>query len=240
MKKYILLILSTLLFFNFLYGKRTSATILIKNTNKESLINIKQEESEYTNVENFVEILKSRALIEKTLSRLFAYEKSEPLELGHIKLVDPLTINDEEFSKSINKLQKLIKVVRVHNSDIIKISIDSNYPENAALIINTLISECQKLESEWNNNEFKSLQKFINNQLNNVKTELNEAEEEMMEFLKKTIVMAPEEQLKQMQLSRNIEVLQQNYIILKQKEEENNIKMLQKEIGSIRIIDWAY
>ena len=153
------------------------------------------------NLDNEIEILNSRSTSESTVKNLF-YSIDNGLHLFKTKeyettylgsLFDKflfkddnqklISIDDKEvFDNVVRELRNNLKISNVRSTDVLKISYKSLDPNEAALIVNTLISEYQKRDLEWVTGEMSHLKNFLSEQLVIKKEELSALEVELKDF----------------------------------------------------------
>ena len=167
--------------------------------------------SDMNYLENEIEILKSRTTSERTINKLLENDLSDDMLffetkqynygwlpgkgirgiLRKIFLLDwerneihdiKNTINDSLFSIYVEKLAENATIRNLRNTDVLKISFKGDSPEEASLIVNTLIEVYQERDQEWANDEMSHLKDFLNDQLRIKEEELHIIEEELKVF----------------------------------------------------------
>lgn len=96
--------------------------------------------------------------------------------------------HDEEYSDEFGRLfsgniQRSIKVANKRGTDILKLSCTSPFPEEAALIANTVAQEFAKLDAKWGAEQTHNLLSFLEDQLTIKENELTTAEETVKDFM---------------------------------------------------------
>ncbi|MAJ43821.1 MAG: hypothetical protein CMF96_03625 [Candidatus Marinimicrobia bacterium] len=158
-------------------------------------------------LENEIEILNSHTTAESVVNRLlnsnhkdnlyfFGTRKYTPVGLS--KLLDSFfSINGEEYEKNeflisdslVNQLtldlQQNISVNSQRNTDVLKISITSIDPNEAALLVNTLIDEYKNIDLKWANGEMSHLKSFLLEQIEKKEIELTEFENSLKQYQEK-------------------------------------------------------
>lgn len=189
-----------------LYLSEGKIIIDTNSTQLETIFSLDQAESK---LDNEIEILKSRTTAERTITSLFnkdikdglylfntkEYEQSmiktffrkifliDRLYNGKSKLLD--LSNEVDFNSTVKELRQNVKVSNVRNTDVLNISYTSLDPIEAALVVNTLISEYQKRDLEWATGEMTHLKQFLNEQLSIKETELSTIEVNLKDFQEK-------------------------------------------------------
>ena len=155
-------------------------------------------------VENEIELLTSRTVSEKTIGNLIS--SGEKLYLLKTKKDNDLVknsirtlffLNREVFddiesiytdsleTELIKELRENWTIENIPNTEILNVSYESNDPNEAALIVNTLISVYQQQDKKWENNELTYLQNFLNTQLTIKLSQLSDVETKLKTFQEK-------------------------------------------------------
>jgi len=150
---------------------------------------------------NEIQILKSRSLAEKTVKKLFNSKHKNNLFLFGTKKYETNPIQDflmsEEKPKQIeeidenrsilfaNKIRNSISVNKIKNTDMLNISMKSIDPDEAALLLNTLIDVYSSLELEASRGEMSSLEDFLSIQIEKKEKQLTDSEEQLRIFQEK-------------------------------------------------------
>lgn len=146
--------------------KRTDVPFL------DSLSNMGRNE-----VQNYVQILKSRSLMEKVVAKLrVPVSSSDPAEVAGF--------------------QRSVSVQPVQGTEAIRISVQSTDREQAKTIANALVEAFIESNQEVNREEARNAKTFIEDQLKVVEADLKEAEEALREFKEKGQIVSPTEETK--------------------------------------------
>ena len=121
------------------------------------------------------QIIRSRPIIQKTISKL-------NLRDTRGELLKPSVL--------ISKL----RVNAVGDTDILNLSYESNDPQKAAAIVNSLMKDYQENNISTNTAEARSAREFLNKQLPEVEQRLIRAEAELREFKEKNGIVALEQE----------------------------------------------
>lgn len=125
---------------------------------------------------NYVEILKSRTLMERVAERLGLHTPVDSSEL--------------------DKLKRSVSVSPLKGTDTIKISVQLDDPALAAKIANTLVDVFIEENQKSNQAATRSAREFIGQQLETAKENLARAEEALLAYKKENAVVEPEEEAK--------------------------------------------
>ena len=162
--------------------------------------------SEKNYLDNEIQVLKSRTTSERAIKLLLNSNSRNNLHLFNTKkynysltqkflrkilLLDwnsKLIENiDESKIDSLTDifamtLQRNIIISNIRNTDVLKVSYNSFDSKEAALIVNTVISEYQKRDQEWANGEMSHLKYFLKEQLDLKEIDLNVVEQQLKLF----------------------------------------------------------
>ena len=155
-------------------------------------------------IENEIQILKSRTTSEMVVRQLFdsnhrnnlylfgtkKYESDfyrKLLTFGILDKFEDSIILDTPISENViktctNRLSSSIKISNKRNTDAITISITSKDPNEASLLVNTLVQVYMNRDLEWITGEMSHLKMFLIEQLSLKEKELNEIEKKLKEF----------------------------------------------------------
>ncbi len=126
-------------------------------------------------VENAIEILRSRTLSEQVVKKL---RPGKPVSF-----------------KEVDAVRNAIKVQAVQGTDMIKIRVESPNPREARDIANALV-EAYSLESQrTNRTDAHSARQFIETQLGVVEAELQKAEDALREYKEREKIFSPGEEI---------------------------------------------
>ncbi|HHY46388.1 MAG TPA: hypothetical protein GX506_03715 [Firmicutes bacterium] len=126
--------------------------------------------------QNYVELLKSRTMLELAISRL-GWD---------------VPVESEEFQK----LREGISVQLVSGTNTLRVSADSTDPVKAALLANTMIDVLIEQSQRSNQESFRSAREFIEKQLKISEGQLKRAEQALLDYKTSQRVVAPTEETK--------------------------------------------
>lgn len=90
-----------------------------------------------------------------------------------------MEIPDSLFLKAAAKIRKNMSVSNERNSNVLKISMTSNDPEESSLLANTVALLYQQRDMEWSAGEIINLRRFLQEQAKQVETELHSVEDSL-------------------------------------------------------------
>tara|TARA_Y100001970_G_scaffold21626_3_gene24740 strand:- start:5457 stop:7766 length:2310 start_codon:yes stop_codon:yes gene_type:complete len=189
---------------------KTSGSIIIEDENSTmSSIFDMGIASDMNYLENEIEVLKSRTTAERVIKSLLESDHKNNLHLfntrdyddtviqkilrkilfldWNVQIINDIdkVINDSLFNVFTENLRENISISNLRKTDVLKVAYPSYNPDEAALVVNTLISVYQKRDQEWASGEMSHLKYFLTDQLKLKKIELQQIEEELKVFQEK-------------------------------------------------------
>lgn len=189
---------------------KSSSLLLIEDQN-QSLINpFSSMGNSRFDINNEVEILKSRSLSRRTISTL---KNNYPLDSLYLfeKGVDPdkkslkqrifsIFKNNENGTETIDndnvyikRLKGIIDVETTRETQTINVSIESRDPNECAIIINTFVKEYVKNDLERAASSSGRIKSFLSEQLEKIQNKLSDSENELQQYQQKEGVVNLEE-----------------------------------------------
>ncbi len=189
---------------NYIYSSSSTIIIETQNSGMSSIFDAGLG-SDINHLENEIEILKSRTTAERTIEALLNSKHKNNLHLFNTRRFDNSLLKqtlrnvffldwgyevlslDSEINDSLKNiftknLQTNLQVASLRNTDVLKVSYSSYNPNEAAIVINTLIDVYQKRDQEWASGEMRYLKQFLSQQLRVKEEELNQIEQNLKEF----------------------------------------------------------
>ena len=178
------------------------------NTDTMSLFDMGLDDP-YNQINDEMAILKSRTLAEDVVRYLWTSEHRDSLLLFGTREMapnlvtsfakeiismaqdteevterDPLpeAIPDSIFSSAVSKIQKGLKLTNESNTNVISITLSSNDPDEAALLVNTMIYVYQTRDQAWASGEITNLREFLDEQIKVIEKDLQETEDSLLQF----------------------------------------------------------
>lgn len=109
-----------------------------------------------------------------------------------------MEIPDSLFLKAAAKIRKNMSVSNERNSNVLKISMTSNDPEESSLLANTVALLYQQRDMEWSAGEIINLRRFLQEQAKQVETELHSVEDSLRQFQEREQIFELEGNAKQL------------------------------------------
>lgn len=154
-------------------------------------------------LQNDIELIKSFPLAEEVVRELNTRTDRDSLQLfGERKYVSPIGFlfgglqffgQGEEEEKDYDlqmrgyaeKLQKRVSVSNARDTDILKVSVSSPFPEEAALLTNAICQAYMRKDIEWNADQAMSVKEFVSEQLASQQKEISDVENQLSSYMKK-------------------------------------------------------
>jgi capsular exopolysaccharide synthesis family protein len=108
---------------------------------------------------------------------LFDSGKNKPVVSGQY--------NQEQLNNFSRRIQNALNAVNLRNTDIIKLTFTSPFPEEAQLIVNTVASVYLELDKKWSNEQTGNLIDFLENQVAVQSDKLEISEKKLKVFKEK-------------------------------------------------------
>jgi len=191
---------------------------------------------------SYEEVIKSRKMARTLLKYHFDTDKLGPnKELQQILTYGnghPEVGNDKMIKSAINAVQDMIKINSTGNMFTLEVS--TFEPQLATDVANAVMKELETHLREYNTRKTSETRQFIDERLENVKGELEEAEKYMMNFREnnRNIRSSPALQMKQERLARDVAVLIGVFTTLQQQLETAKIDEV-KESEYVVVLDPA-
>lgn len=109
-----------------------------------------------------------------------------------------MEIPDSLFLKAAAKIRKNMSVTNERNSNVLKISMTSNDPDESSLLANTVALLYQQRDMEWSAGEIINLRRFLQEQAKQVETELHSVEDSLRQFQEREQIFELEGNAKQL------------------------------------------
>lgn len=109
-----------------------------------------------------------------------------------------MEIPDSLFLKAAAGIRKNMFVSNERNSNVLKISMTSNDPDESSLLANTVALLYQQRDMEWSAGEIINLRRFLQEQAKQVETELHSVEDSLRQFQEREQIFELEGNAKQL------------------------------------------
>lgn len=258
---------------------QASSTILIDKPERMDALFGMGGSGEMTEISNMIQLIKSRRLAIEVVKKLWDSPYRNNLEifetkkylhrgqrprrlfkeiftLGRYERIDDAPKEfDEPYSNRIGiKFSRVlldrIKVIPKRNTDLLIITYSSPFPEEAALIANTVTDVFKQLDQEWQSESSLNMKEFLILQLNEKGAELEQSENILQEYqedeqvyslegnasaiLEKSI--ETESRFYENSAELNIKSQERQYILSRLSEEEKSLVKQLKNSINIRLL----
>lgn len=224
--RYLMLIIFLLTFFSIILMTKlsrpvymSSSTILIESKDMGlTLFPVREMNPRQTFLNNHIEMIQSRALLERVSKAIMLPDAPESLFLRSPKFNN---------AQRIAYIKNNLSVIPVKDTDILKISYKDRNAFDAYYIANLIVSEYYNINLEMTRGELSEVRKFLEDQLKKMEGDLKYAEEQLKSYKerKQVVQLSEETQL----LVNTLSGFQQNY-----KSNEIELKTLQARLNIIK------
>ena len=168
-------------------------------------------------IENEIRILKSRTIAEKATSKLLNSKYKDNLfltgsrDVDHLKFIDfkkllgikntnsnlhDGELSDSSFNVIVSTLKDQIDVSNERDTDMINISAISPEPNEAALLVNTIIDVYKESDLDWATGEVSHLKTFLLDQIKKKEFDLTNSENLLENFQKEEKIFSVDDNSK--------------------------------------------
>jgi len=193
--RYLLLIVFLIIFISvFIFTKlsrpvyQSSSTILIESSDKGlSFFPIREMNPRQTFINNHIEMIKSRTLIEKVA-----------IAIENDSTPDSIYIKDLKYSKEmrIALIKSGLSVMPIKDTDILKISYKDKTPFNAFYITNLIVNQYYNINLDMTRGELSEVRHFLEEQLTKIESELKFSEERLKMYKERNSILELSEETK--------------------------------------------
>jgi len=198
------LVLSAVLFYHFTATPEylPRSVVLIKSEKSLSPAGIDPLSSFVGGLKNDIELMKSFPLAEDVVRKLYSDPGRPKLELfGERRYVSPIgelfswghgagggsgvLDGDLMMRAYARSLQGRITIENARDTDILNISVSSPFPEEAALLTNTLAAVYMRKDIEWNADQTRLIKDFVGEQLETQKREIGDLDRRLADYMQR-------------------------------------------------------
>jgi tyrosine-protein kinase Etk/Wzc len=159
-----------------------TATLMVKNVGIQENIFTGQDLTPHYNMEDQIQLLKSRRLALKVVETLASSPYAPQLSiLGNDSVRYPP-------EKSARLLNRALSIRFIRNSNFIHVSVSASTPFEAQYLTNAVAQEFYRQNVDFSKIQFSELSEFLDDQLSKVTAKLREAEEALTQFKEKNKV----------------------------------------------------
>lgn len=185
-----------------------TAIIMVKSPDKDKLIGDRVSDEQVTSIETDVALLQSYPLADHAVHMLLSNGNVNNLELfgtrnpgakgssGYSSAPSPVRKNTRGYAED---LQDRVEAKSIRETRLIEVSVSSRYPDEAALLANTVCAAYRQKDSDWNAAQDISVSKTIEHQIDQQKKKVEAIETSMADFMKNKEVYEPTGNVQQIQ-----------------------------------------
>ncbi|MDY6786694.1 MAG: polysaccharide biosynthesis tyrosine autokinase [candidate division WOR-3 bacterium] len=165
---------------------QASSTVLIQQTSYDAqIITISNFTPRNTIINNHIEMLKSRSLLERVVE-----------EIESDKTPDSLNMKRADISRGakMSRIRANMSIVPVKDTDILTVSYRSQYPFDAYYITGVIARQYYQLNLSMTRGELSEVRMFLEQQTQKVEEELRQTEEKLMQYKEETGIIALSEE----------------------------------------------
>ena len=186
----------------------------------------------------YPDVLGSRTLLEKVFSKEYSYKKHGKVVTNNLFKAFGWANIDEVLLHYPEK----IKISTSLQTGLLKIAVTTHYPELSADIVNELIKQLDEFNQHTRKSKAKDNLEYIRARLNELKGELNAAEDSLTDFLLRhrdyESTASPEVKLDVERLQRQKQIKEQAFLLINQQYELAKLEV-KKNTPIVSVLDWA-
>ncbi len=184
----------------------------------------------------YPKVLTSRLISENILRR--DYEFSDGTEMKTMALEE--YVDAGNIDRSVAALANLVRIDVDRRTGVISLSATTEHPELSAAVVHAYLDELENYNINYRQSKARDNEQFVAARLNEVKTELNQAEEALSAFQNKNLNYMSssdpglQEQLARLQ--RDVTVKEGVFLVLTKKHELAKVEAV-KDIPIVQVLD---
>ena len=189
----------------------------------------------------YAEVLQSRPLLERALASRYVDPRGET---DSVRLLDILKVRgrdaDDSMFNGVRALRKLVATRVDNQTNIVRVSVMSRYPEMAADIANRLLAYLNDFNAQARQSQAGERRKFVEQRLVETEADLRTAENDLRAFLERnrTWQQSPQLVFEEGRLRRQLDIRQEVYLTLKREFETARIEEV-NDTPVITVVDAA-
>jgi uncharacterized protein involved in exopolysaccharide biosynthesis len=211
---------------------KAQAVIMVQEPNKERVIKSESGGSEYV-LPTSVELLKSYTIAEAAVQQLLNNENGKNLDLldtragkGKSGSAAKTVPNPQQTKSYAENLQGQTEVENIRDTNLIQVTVTSQYPEEAALLANTVCEVYQQKDAEWSAAQDNSVSKSVEQQIEAQEQKVKQTETALRDFMRSNEVY---------EATGNVADLRQSYAAASSEYDSNRVQaeILRKQLSFI-------
>jgi len=192
----------------------------------------------------YADVLKSREVLERVLRSHYADPRPTAQHGDSILLLDLLELRGrsaaDSLSKGVRRLRNLISTQIDNQTSIVRLTVDSRYPDLAAGMANRLITYLNDFNAQTRQSQARERRKFVEQRVTSAELELRAAEGTLRSFLERnrSWQQSPQLVFEEGRLRRQVDIRQEVYLTLTREYETARIEEV-NDTPVITVIDPA-
>jgi polysaccharide biosynthesis transport protein len=169
---------------------KAQAVIMVKEPNKERVIKSEGGGSDLS-LPTSVELLKSYTIAEVAVQQLLSSENDRKLDLfgnrpvkGKSESATTKAPDEQKTRSYAEELQGQTNVENLRDTNLIQVTVTSQYPDEAALLANTVCEVYQRKDAEWSAAQDISVSKSIEQQIVAQEQKVKQTETALRDFMR--------------------------------------------------------
>jgi len=162
------------------------------------------------------------------------------LDWASSKAGDRIYFTIDRLESVVKELQKRITVSRIGKTNLAKLTVQSNHPQSAKLLVDTIIEKYKEVRFEQKRQTVQSSYEFVDSQLQDVKLKLEKADFELSQFKSENKISIINENAKQsIEYLSNLEA-EKNKTDLELLDYRSKVRQMQNELNQKGYYDQTY
>jgi uncharacterized protein involved in exopolysaccharide biosynthesis len=192
----------------------------------------------------YADVLKSREVLERVLRSYYADPRPTAQRGDTIRLLDLLMLNGrsptDTLSKGVRRLRNSISTQVDNQTSIVRLTVDSRYPDLAAGMANRLVAYLNDFNAQTRQSQARERRKFVEQRVATAEVDLRGAEAATRSFLERnrSWQQSPQLVFEEGRLRRQVDIRQDVYLTLNREYETAKIEEV-NDTPVITVIDPA-
>jgi len=192
----------------------------------------------------YAEIFKSREILVRTLETRYANQPSTAAPGDSVTLLEHLAPRGQSYAERLNRglstLRTLISIGIDNQTNIVRVSVDSRYPDLAAAVANRLVDCVNEFNAKTRQSKARIRRVFVEARIADSEKELRSTEEQLKTFYQRnrSWEQSPELRVEESRFRRQVEIRQEVLLTLRREYEMARIEEV-NDSPVITVIDPA-
>lgn len=192
----------------------------------------------------YADVLKSREVLERILRSYYVDPRGAAQPGDTVRLLDLLMLGgrsgNDSLSKGVRKLRNSISTQVDNQTSIVRLTVDSRFPDLAAGIANRLVTYLNDFNAQTRQSQARERRKFVEQRVTTAEGDLRAAEAAVRSFLERnrSWQQSPQLVFEEGRLRRDVDIRQDVYLTLNREYETAKIEEV-NDTPVITVIDPA-